>query len=299
MLIFADLRLFKPLDLPMPNSKWCRYCVKLIGTTFRPEDKKRRLLPDMVIPIFPNTQRSGPDRPSIRPETAFPFPNCFHWIHTLTNIRMRRPAAGFVDDSRAIRLSLDEHHEHKCTFDQDYDRMDELAMDDSGVEDDSSSIATPPEAQSLPAVPVWAFSDPAIRKACRPFDAAQFLPLPPAQQMPPQHPQVSAPSLDSCASSQRAERIPGSPFSLRHTDEDVDELTLDDSSSVTDIFAMNIFGWDPDPTFPLVPLVDLWFELYEHLTAENIASPLDWYGEEKLKIVSSVIVSIVLAFRGH
>ena len=44
---------------------------------------------------------------------------------------------------------------------------------------------------------------------------------------------------------------------------------------------MNIFGWDPDPTFPLIPLVDLWLDLEEHLTPENIPSPLEWFEEEK------------------
>ncbi|PIL33679.1 hypothetical protein GSI_04303 [Ganoderma sinense ZZ0214-1] len=257
-LVYVDF----PLDLPMPNSKWCRYCVKLIGTTLRPEDKKRRFLPDMVIPIFPNTQCSGPDRPPIRPQTAFPFPNCFHWIYTLTNVRVRRPAAGFVDDSRAIRLSLDEHHEHKCTFELDFDRVDELAMADSDEEDDSRSL---------------------------------YPPLPPAaQQTPPGRLQTSRSSLGSSASPRGTESTPNSSFSSKLSDGEVEESrcptdnTTDFSSSGADIVALNIFGWEPDPTFPLVPLIDLWFELDEHLTADTIPSPVEWFKEEE-KIVSIIL----------
>ncbi len=48
---------------------------------------------------------------------------------------------------------------------------------------------------------------------------------------------------------------------------------------------LNLFGRDIDPTLPLIPLVDLWLDLGDHMRSEDIPSPDDWYKEEE-EIVS-------------
>ena len=126
----------------MSTSKWCRYSVKLIANTLCPEDRKNGILPDMVIPIFPNTQCSSDTRPVIRPLQNFPFPNCFHWLESLSYIRMRRHSP-FVDDSRAIRLDSEQNHATSWTFRQDFDRM--AAVLSQGEPDGSSSSSPTPE----------------------------------------------------------------------------------------------------------------------------------------------------------
>ena len=64
-----------------------------------------------------------------------------------------------------------------------------------------------------------------------------------------------------------------------------DSHTASSVSSATTVFDSllqeDIFGWNPNPNFGLMPLVDLWFELDEHLTPDTIPSPLDLYEEEK------------------
>ena len=266
----------------MSTSKWCRYSVKLIANTLCPEDRKNGILPDMVIPIFPNTQCSSDTRPVIRPLQNFPFPNCFHWLESLSYICMRRHSP-FVDDSRAIRLDSEQNHATSWTFRQDFDRM--AAVLSQGEPDGSSSSFPTPEDEFMNAVPDWALLDPIVREACTPIDfsekrrraKAHAAPQDPPKHSPPQ------PDLDSSTPSTSSHSLEDDGLlDEKRTKSDLDDLDkLDLSTSVAEIFTLNIFGWDPDPTFPLIPLVDLWFDLEEHITPENIPSPLEWFEEEK------------------
>lgn len=264
------------LDLPMPNSKWCTYCVKLIGNTLRAEDRTLGLLADMVIPILPNTQCASDTRPPIRPTPEFPFPNCFHWMETITNVRMCRPASGFTDDSRAIRLEPEQHHATRWTFSQDYDRIDQIMGKKKAV-----SVAT--EDTPTPEVPRWALRDPVVRRACCAFDPSPFL----GDVNDPARAPTLALDRDSSSDSSPSTCSPSLPpcesGDEKHDSQRRSDEKLEDPAALiaSDILAFNIFGWDPDPSFPFVPLVDLWCELEEHLTAETIPNPLEWYEEEK------------------
>ena len=51
--------------------------------------------------------------------------------------------------------------------------------------------------------------------------------------------------------------------------------------SVDDLRGYNLFGWDPDPTVLFLPLVDIWFELRDHLNEGNIPSPLEFSEEQE------------------
>ncbi|KAH9846476.1 hypothetical protein C2E23DRAFT_743973 [Lenzites betulinus] len=50
-------------------------------------------------------------------------------------------------------------------------------------------------------------------------------------------------------------------------------------TSFDGLLGMDIFGLAHDKTAEFLPLVDLWFELDEHLTANTIPTPLDFYEE--------------------
>ncbi|KAM5537963.1 hypothetical protein V8D89_008439 [Ganoderma adspersum] len=255
-----------------------KYLAYLIGNTLRAEDRTLGLLADMhmVIPIFPNTQCASDTRPPICPTPNFPFPNCFHWMETITNVRMRRPASGFTDDSRAIRLEPEQHHATRWRFSQDYDRIDQIMGK-------KKAVSVPTEDTPTPEVPRLALSDPVVRRSCCAFDPSRFL----GDVNDPAR--ASTPALDRDSSSDSS---PSTCSSLLPPCESGDEKHVlegrsDEKSEdpaaliASDIFAFNIFGWDPDPSFPFVPLVDLWCELDEHLTAETIPNPLEWYEEEK------------------
>ena len=41
----------------------------------------------------------------------------------------------------------------------------------------------------------------------------------------------------------------------------------------------DVFGMAPDPITALIPLVDAWLEIEQHLTADTIASPSDFEKE--------------------
>lgn len=43
----------------------------------------------------------------------------------------------------------------------------------------------------------------------------------------------------------------------------------------------NAFGWEADPKFKFIPLVDIFLELEEHLTADTIPSPTDLWAEQE------------------
>nr|VWO99202.1 Uncharacterized protein [Ganoderma boninense] len=262
-----------PLDVPLPQSRWCRYSASPIASSLRAEDKENGLLPDMVVPIYPNTQHSSEKRPPVRPSGNFPATNCFHWIDALTNVRVRRrPHGESFDDTRAVSLNGRQHVAIQMAFSDDYNRADKW-LSDQGVCDDGESSASGSSSSSTSSVrsiPPDALHDPKVRQACSPLDFALYPPPTPTSSgdsdapIPPQ-------SDDSDSSS------------------DSDHERDVQRSIAREISGLNLFGWDPDPTVPLIPLVDLWLELDEHICAEDdLPSPLDWKKEE------DEVVSIIM-----
>ncbi|KAM5537845.1 hypothetical protein V8D89_008487 [Ganoderma adspersum] len=252
------------LDDPMPYSKWCRYSLTVIGSTLCPADRQNGILPDMVVPIFPNTQCSSDTRQPIHPLRDFPFPNCFHWINANTYVRMRRHSAPFVDDSRAIRLDSDQDYAALWTFRQDYERMKTLPPNHDS--DDSSSIASSSEEESS-AVPSWALQDPIVREACSSVEFSEWQRWRDAM---------------AGADVQERPRKPSLPGDTTSGSDTASTAVVEDALGPPEIsYPANASRWNVDPTIPLYPLVDFWFELEEHLTAESIPSPVEWFDEEK------------------
>ncbi|KAI0364942.1 hypothetical protein BV20DRAFT_973755 [Pilatotrama ljubarskyi] len=60
------------------------------------------------------------------------------------------------------------------------------------------------------------------------------------------------------------------------------------NTSLEDLFRMDIFSLSHDPDTQFLPLVDLWFDLANHLSEDDIPSPLDFY--EERKAIASIIL---------
>ena len=56
----------------------------------------------------------------------------------------------------------------------------------------------------------------------------------------------------------------------------------DTARSDTTVVEPDIFGWDPDVTVGLLPLVDVWLDIDNHLTADKIPSPVDLEKEAEM-----------------
>ncbi|PIL33676.1 hypothetical protein GSI_04300 [Ganoderma sinense ZZ0214-1] len=267
-----------PLDVPLPHSRWCRYSMSPIASSLRAEDRQNGLLQDMVVPIYPNTQHSSQKRPPVRPSGTFPASNCFHWIDTLTNVRVRRrPEGELFDDAQTVSLTGRQHVAIQMAFSDDYARADKL-LSTEGPGDDSESSASGSSSSSkssVRSIPPDALHDPKVRQACSPVDLALCPPSPSASSGDSE---VPIPPQSDDSSRRGAVRRPATPDSDSSSGSDLDEDVR--QSIAREISGLNLFGWEPDPTVPLIPLVDLWLDLDKHICDKDIPSPLDWQKEE-------------------
>ena len=53
---------------------------------------------------------------------------------------------------------------------------------------------------------------------------------------------------------------------------------------IADMISLNLLGWEYDPAFQFLPLVDLWLELDDHLSPDNIPNPADLWKEHSNKL---------------
>ena len=59
----------------------------------------------------------------------------------------------------------------------------------------------------------------------------------------------------------------------------------DSADSDDTLVDVDLFGWDPDPGVGLLPLVDLWLDLDQHLSAEEIPDPSELQREADMMIM--------------
>ncbi|OSC96647.1 hypothetical protein PYCCODRAFT_1440926 [Trametes coccinea BRFM310] len=248
-----------PLDLPTPSNPWYRYIVNPIGTTLRPEDSGRGITSDMVIPIYPNTFHPNGDRPPVRTYPPFPFPNCFHWIKSGVTVRVRRKATRY-DDTNAYKITFQQRMEIDRTFFPDKMRINAfLRAKQAALEEvemggnHSNSVPTPsgvsPEEAHLSDSDVESRIDDdldSLPEGPEDFDHAEE-----TDDTDPSSPRSVTPSIPQA------------------------------STSVEALLKMDIFGFEVDDTAELMPLVDLWFDLTDHLTADTIPSPVEFYQEHE------------------
>ncbi|KAI0350618.1 hypothetical protein OH77DRAFT_1430794 [Trametes cingulata] len=233
------------MQLPWPKSPWFRFKVCPIGTTLRPEDKERGITSDMVIPIFPNTHHPGSFREPIRTHPEFPFSNCYHWVKTDLMVRIRRTPAGF-DETRAIGVDVIQHMAIDELFWEDYDRIYDFLRDKrlAAAAPPLVSETSPPDSSSVHRTPHETSSADADN------DDVDSLPAGPDD--------VDLHSVAS-KSSHRSE--------ARSED------------SVAALLKMDMFGFSYADTVEFDPLVDMWYELTDHLTADTIPCPVGLYKE--------------------
>ncbi|KAL7277684.1 hypothetical protein ACG7TL_008616 [Trametes sanguinea] len=247
------------IDMPFPTNKWFRYRVGLIGATLCAEDPSRGITSDMAIPIYPNTSHPS-GRTPVDPETPFPFPNCYHWVKGIETVRIRGKAEMY-DEAHAVKISAMQHVNIQKALSADLLRIHKFRMAQT------RSLAT------------------ALANAQTTEDVHVVGP----DQPPRIH--VSSPQATSSSQNSRLSdrtrdtryrsneplatgnglEIPRSNSPMRHprrVDPDLEG-----------IIRMDIFDLAHDDPAEYIPLVDLWFELSEHLTADTIPSPLDFQKE--------------------
>ncbi|KAH9849128.1 hypothetical protein C2E23DRAFT_784803 [Lenzites betulinus] len=239
-------------DLPFPTYAWHAYHVSLISNTLRAVVPDWGITPDMVVPIYPNTQ--GPaDREPVEPNPPFPFHNCFHWLDSETDVRIRRKA-GDYDDCNAVRITPEQHLDLLKAFSPDFKRIRDFV----GADGSSDAGSTQLDASTND---IAASSN----------DCAAHL---------------SSTKADSASHSSRHQSSDGVQPPLGDVGQECDgslqpcESAHNSAQSLENLLSMDVFGLGHKPGHEILPLVDVWFELADHLTADTIPNPLDWDEEQ-------------------
>ena len=229
----------------MPDSEWCRYLLHPVATTLRPEDPSMGITGDMVMPIYPNEEHLR-GRTPIRPEPCFPFNDCFFWIESTLEVRVRVKPEGY-DEEHAVRMGRDPYMAHLKCWHDDFKRIqDNVEM---------SAAATPHPETS--AVPIFLSLHHGTSSRC-----------------------TTPSSLASSTDGQTCQ-----PEDINRLLSDPRRTPSRESSPDTDSYelmdSMNIFGWQHDSANKFIPLVDVWLDLDQHLVADSIPSPVDLYQEQQ------------------
>ncbi|OSC96777.1 hypothetical protein PYCCODRAFT_1378485 [Trametes coccinea BRFM310] len=283
-LVYLDLG----VDMPFPTNRWFRYKVRLIGSTLRPADPANGITPDMVIPIYPNTfHPSG--RTPIVPETPFPFTNCYFWLGSTVEVRIRHKA-DMYNDSYAVKLSTMEHVAIELGFSNDFRRLHRFRKSQ----------------QAAAAAPSH---DPHDM-----HDAGHVVGPRRQRPIPVPFPQLTSSSQDSCLSGSSNQLQPRSTNNALASSSEDEQRRCDSphqhtakyDPEVEAILSMDIFNLAHDDAAEYLLLVNLWFELTEHLAADSIPDPFEFFKERDtiVKYVRPIIALYelpydLLSFQDH
>ncbi|TFK84698.1 hypothetical protein K466DRAFT_496076 [Polyporus arcularius HHB13444] len=248
-----------PQDLPLPQSQWCRFWVHPVAMTLRPAVPEEGITSDMVLPIHPNTQFAKGRRP-MNCTPQFPFPHCYLWIRSMMSLRVRtKRGVDVYDNDKAMTVSIDSHVAFMSAWNEDSRRM--FALRRAALS--SLSGQTPSSEGKLRKSPPPEVVQPNAEHS----PSFATLSIPPPLRI---YRDGSASSDDEDTSqasddaeSPHAPTLPPIPPLM--------ELAID----------TDVFGWAADPKVPFVPLVDLWFELEDHLSPANIPSPVELWREQE------------------
>ena len=229
----------------MPDSEWCRYRISPVASTPRPPVPEKGITPDMVIPIYPNTDDpKGKGHVSVRPTPTFPFSNCCFWIESRMSLRVRVDRERGYDNDRAYQLDLAQHIAFTDGFEQDFAAMSRYQRK-VAERPTSSSRRFRPRRHSA--------HGPWVTSSVDDMESDDDYALD---------------DLESESQSDSGGRCGRSP-----------SPTI--PPSITDLLSLNLFGWDDDPSFQYIPLVDLWLDIAEHLTEDTIPSPAELWKEQE------------------
>ncbi|KAI0327938.1 hypothetical protein GY45DRAFT_1256110 [Cubamyces sp. BRFM 1775] len=245
-LVYLDL----PMDLPLPESAWFRFQISPIGTTLRHEEPAQGITSDMVIPIYPN-QHHPQGRTPLKPETPFPFHNCYHWIENMATVRIRRKD-DLYDDGDAVKLGIRQHLAMGRMFSDDCDRIEAAC---------EAMYTNDPMWRAMHTCESSDESDEEDRRDAR--DRSKGALRGPRAESSP----------DSRLSDGSGDELPRTAHLANHSHK-VD-------SSVNDLLKMDVFNLSHDDDDQFLPLVDLWFDLAVHLSEDDIPSPLEFFEEQE------------------
>ncbi|KAI0629594.1 hypothetical protein C8Q77DRAFT_1161182 [Trametes polyzona] len=238
------------IGLPMPGSAWFNFYVALVATTLRHPDTARGITPDMVLPIYPNTDNARGCEP-FRLLDPFPFPNCYFWADSSIIVRIRRSDDEY-DDSQAVHASTDESLRMTLHFQDDFIRAVKNRSPINPVEsvrkdgEHRTHVSCPPASEHTPPPASSVRGD--LERAATPEHIDS----------------IRKDDAHQLAVTERA-----NSFSSDYEDDD----------DTIGIAHMDLFGVEPDLGSEQAPLVDLWNVLTDYLTADTIPSPVDFFKE--------------------
>lgn len=214
----------------------------------------------MCIPIGPNTSHPT-NRPSLATEPPFPFSNCYYWVDSHTNVRIRSGVE--FDVSRAISLPHINRIDLQDMLDEDLSRAEDIVEEREEAETAQHRSTTP------------RLNNEESRESERSSLARSSARSPsPSRQ--------SACECSNCGASLHA------PSSMR-------------APSVNSLVAMapfDPFGFNEAEDALYFPLVDFCFDLTDHLTEDDISSPVDFW-KERDAIVSYVAFRYLYRLFNH
>lgn len=250
--------------MPFPTNSWFRFLISLVATTLPLDVPSEGITSDMSIPIYPNTNHPT-GRAPLYTEDPFPFANCYHWVNNMTYIRVRRRDGKF-DDCQAVKVTPWEHVTMNITLTEDQQRIDaNLARGTlHGRSEGSSRTQTETGSQDA-LMPSTEAYDPAptTQSSSSTQDSRTLTVLSGASDGDKVHAFIQENLLQG---------EPSTAELLHHAPSEYDP-------TVAAVFRMDVFGLGHDDGAELLPLVDLWYELTEHLTEDTIPDPLGFYEE--------------------
>ncbi|RPD57895.1 hypothetical protein L227DRAFT_505891 [Lentinus tigrinus ALCF2SS1-6] len=263
-LIYLDT----PQDLPLPESEWCRYWVQPVATVLRPAVPEQGITSDMVMPIHPNT-RYAKGRQPVQSTPQFPFPNCYFWMMSRMSLRVKiKRGADVYDNDKGATISISQHVRLMSAWRDDFFRMSSLRR--AAALGSGPAAKGPPQAAGPPA----------------PYHATRHSP----SSSTPTSPPTLREYVDDSRSSDDDEDSISDQSSL--SSDQSDSPTSDDDGTapilpsvpplLEKIIDMDLFGWAHDPKVPFIPLVDLWLELEDHLSPDNIPNPAELWKEQEM-----------------
>ena len=243
----------------------------------------------MILPIAPN---SIPGRRNVHPNPSFPFANCVHWFQSpCVQIRICTAGAGFELDG-AIRLLITQL---EAGFGDDFECMVDFVKKHPDLLRNAAIPQTYPvtsvwlptdsrEVDELDVVPTELLSATcwqlASRRGLMTSEAPTVVAAAPSPVQSSRHSAVASGHNATPATSTSTER---SALDTSRDSSEVDDTTSPQTSLSEPVrnplVGMDVFGWNPDPETPLLPLAELWLDISNHLDQENIPHPMELYKE--------------------